>query len=171
MRHIFFGILLLALIGCTTGMSSIKDVSSDSRVQHHIGRVFVLKEDVYLCTYEFISSEYPLLAMPIKEGIHGLADPLLPGPVSIRQIGFTKGKVKIVGVLTKGTSVRFERVMHYSAPSRQDFYIILSTSDVGNSKVEFRLPAIGGLSAASDRAFGIKPWFFDYYAEEVTWTK
>jgi hypothetical protein len=162
---------LLFLAGCASMMTSLKDVSRDPRVQHHIGREFTLKADVYLCTYTFTPAEYPLVEVPMVVGIHGLSNPVLPSPVSAKNIGFTDGKVRIVSILAKGTSFRFEQIMHYSAPSAEYFYIILNTSDIRNPKAEFCVPAIGGISAASDRAFGMKPWFFDYFAQEMTGKK
>lgn len=167
MNRFFFALLVLSLFGCTSAMSSLKDVSADSRVRQHIGREFTLKEDLYLYLHKGMRLAAPLLG-PSKAGPIGLGHPRLPTPVSRTQIGYEDPQIKIVGVLMKGTLVRIERVVRLSEPTDEFFFIMLSTSDPSNPHAEYHIPAIGGFNGAARKDFSQKPWFFEYYAEEVT---
>jgi hypothetical protein len=170
MRHIFFAVLLSALIGCTTVVSSTKDVSADPRVQHHIGREFVLKEDLYLYFRKHMNLEAPLLG-PSMVGPRGLAQPRLPAPVSNTHIGYEDAQIRIVGVLMKGTHVCIVRVVRLSELTDEYFLIMLGTSDPKNPQAEYDIPGIGGLDGAARKDFSQKPWFFSYYADEITANK
>lgn len=151
-------------------MSSPEDVSSDSRAKHHIGREFILKEDLYLYTAKALELEFPLLG-PSKSGPLGLGQPRLPAPVSNSRIGYEDAYNKIVGVLAKGTRVRITRVVRFAGPTYQYLFIKLDTSDPQHPRAEYHIPAVGGLEGAVRKDFSQKPWFFDYYGEEVTGKK
>lgn len=165
MKRAIYSILISVLIGCTTGMSSIKDVSSDSRVRRHIGREFILKEDLYLYIRKTIELEYPLLG-PSRAGPLGLGQPRLPAPVTNSRIGYEDAQIKIIGVLTKGTVVRIARIVHLSEPTDQHFFIKLNTSDLKYPHAEYHIPAVKGLDGAAEKNFAQQPWFFDYYTHE-----
>ena len=87
MNGVSFALLILAVSGCASLESSLTDVSADSRVQHQIGREFVLKEDLYLYIRKSIQLETSLLG-PSKAGPLGLGQPRLPSPVSSANIGY-----------------------------------------------------------------------------------
>ncbi len=61
--------------------------------------------------------------------------------------------------------------MRLSEPTDEYFLIMLSTSDRSNPRAEFHIPAIGSFDGATRKDFSQKPWFFDYYTEEITGKK
>ncbi len=154
----------LLLAGCTTG--SLQDVSHHPLIQRHIGRTFVLKEDLYLYIRKGMDLEYPLLG-PSKSGPLGLSQPRLPTPVSTLQIGFEDPQIKIMGVLVKGTTVRFDQILRLKEPTDEYFFIILETSDKTHPKAEYFIPAIGSFEGARKDDFSQSPWFFTSYSTET----
>lgn len=158
---------MLHLLGCATIITTFTDASDNPQVRHHIGRRFVLKEDLYLIKRDGIPARFPLLDAP-RGGPLGLANPRLPGPVATELIGYKDGALEVLGIWPRGTSFHFESIWYYRTQKSAYFFIYLVSSDSQNPRAEFRLGAGGGISAASKRTFGQDPWFFDHYAQEVT---
>jgi hypothetical protein len=159
---IFWAVLLLA--GCGSMPHGLDDVSADARIKHHIGREFVLKEDLYLYLRKQMQLNAPLLG-PSTAGPLGLGQPRLPAPVSTNRIGYEDPQIKIVGVLAKGAHVRIERVLYLHGPVSDFIILMLSTSDSKNPRAEYHIT--GDPDVARTKDFSQAPWFFDYYAEEV----
>ena len=156
----------LILLGIVAGCASVRDVSEDSTTRAQIGRSFRLKADVYLCTYTYVTdTKLPLIDMP-SSATRGIANPRLPEVVDRKNMDRFEYDIHIVGVLSKGSTLRFEQILSYSSPSADYLTVVMSTSDAQFPQVAYRFPAIGGLAAARSLDFGLSPWFFAEYCEE-----